>query len=191
MCESTHYCETCRWQGSDPDSFAADERAQVALALQPGERMPSGKCPACAAPTYPAGVFAGQLDSSPASDVETPQVWGVSITRMSESYLLFLEHPKGHGCELMVELAGGRPQVSFTPWSEPDDFTEEEPLGIVKVGCDQLLFWSGRRNVSPVVCARPDVTRCNSAMTRQDWDALVDWNDLLPVQSLLTDRKAS
>ena len=173
------FCPKCEWAGTDYFVFDSQTRVALLVELQPGDVVPAGVCPHCGALVLPETLLKGRLTAREHQWGEpgaTGEEWTVIVSRCGPGYAVHLQNPLGFGCEVSVELSQQRPVVQVTSWNTTDDALSAEPVGLLKVGQDHVLFTNSETSQACVVA--DDERMRSSLLTMQPWSALTRWEQV-------------
>jgi hypothetical protein len=176
--DEDHICRGCLWAGAENEvlPMGRAERLAVLEGLEPGEPVPSGRCPRCGDLAHPETIFSAPLPVG--VDADDPSArWIVSIKRLSNALAVYLSNPsRAANAEILLDAIGDRPRLEITSFARAADL-DQEPQTIITLGDGNVAAMSPALAItSPVVFGESGPVVAEP-MTPKEFVSLSGWTE--------------
>lgn len=172
-----HFCQTCRWSGTEPKPLIGSQRLAALDALKPGAIVPSAICPECDAHTIPAeiGPFAIPDNQAQSTPWEGPR-WSATLSLTPHSFIVGLyDRVAPRFAEIVFDAAGQRPRFDLSVSSESENFLNQEPQLSASIGDGHVACYPAADPATMPVIFTNDGMVPGELMTVDEFEDLNRW----------------
>jgi hypothetical protein len=168
-----HICNDCRWTGATPAPFKNQtSQVEALLSLDPGEIVPSGRCPNCLGLTTPQDSAEVQIPEGYDRNASEPFAgwrWTMAVARTRHQTAIYLKDRLGGlAAEIAIDSAGERPRLEITAF-HGEDVAEAESQILLSIGANGVAAFPSAEVAAQPVVYTDDGIQVLSALTRDEF----------------------